>query len=217
MFALVLAASTVLIIGLIVAVCWNQRVIQENTAAQMAAQAPEDQQSTEATRSSAKQPTTQRIVSESVDDWEKCRNVKVGYEMKYPSSWNIYSRGPQGNLSEKCGTERPEIVISPENQYDVEKANFGVFYFNTAPNLGYDYSGSRSLEEFLQKYPYGSGEVLKETLVDGKRAIWMNRVVRDGYYTEVLTYNNYTVFVLQQRNVSSESFDQFLASFKFLK
>lgn len=153
------------------------------------------------------------MISESVDKWKNCRNTKVGYEVKYPNDWNTYARGPMGNLPEECNTTRPQFVISPEDQYNAEKANFVIDYRDTTAGLGQAYSGSRSLEEYLQKLPYGSGEIFKETLIEGRHAVW----IKDNDYTSVLTFNNDTVFIIMQKNIAPESFDHFLSTFKFLK
>ena len=131
--------------------------------------------------------------------------------MRYPKNWKIYGVGPWGNISESCNTLHPELVISPENQNDASKFNFRILYINTSPNLGYVYSGSQSLEEFLQKYPYG--EILKETEIDGQRAVW----VKGNNSSTVLTYSNNTVFAISQKNIAYQSFDDFLSTFRFLK
>ncbi len=79
MFALVLAGSTVIVIGLLVAVCWNTRIIQDNN--QMAVQIPKSQQST---------PEPQ--VPETVGDqpintvnWRDFVSRKCGFSFMYPS------------------------------------------------------------------------------------------------------------------------------------
>lgn len=148
------------------------------------------------------------VITDSVENWKQCRNEKVGYEVKYPNGWKTYISGPEGNIPQPCGTTRsPGFVISPEDQYNVKKANFSVGYVDT-----YEL-GAQSLEEYLQKNPGYLDEIYKETLISGGRAVWIKS--NDGY-TNVFTYNNNKVFIIRERGISVESFDDFLSTFKFL-
>ncbi len=157
--------------------------------------------------------STTVVIDEPIEKWEACRNEVVGYEVRYPNGWNTYSRmGALGNPV-SCDTRDPEFVISPEDGLHINKVFLGVEYRDTSPNLGYVYSGASSLEEYLTKLPFGSGEIFKETLVHGKRAMW----IKSNGSTAVLTYNNNKVFIISEKNVSDQTFDSFLSTFKFLK
>lgn len=166
-------------------------------------------------------PAELLVVEESTEKWKVCRSEKVGYEVKYPGNWNIYHLGPWGYIPDSCeATTMPGLVASPEDQHhagNIGKARFVWSYTDTSPGLGYTYSGSQSLEEYLQKSPGYLAESYKETLIQGKRAVWRKQAAKTGDITTVLIYNHNTVFEIQSINVSAESFDLFLSTFKFLK
>lgn len=156
----------------------------------------------------AKNTHTDIVITEPIEQWRTCRNEKLGYEVKYPNSWKTYHDGPWGNIPEQCGaTTNPEFIISPEDEFNVEKANFRVIYTNTS-NLGI-----YSLDEYLQKNPHYLDEKFNETLIQGKQAIWGRG---DNGYTYVLTYNSNKVFIIREKNVAPDSFNDFLSTFKFL-
>lgn len=155
-----------------------------------------------------KPPVTLLVITDPIENWEQCRNEKMGYEVKYPKGWRTYISGPEGNIPQPCGTTRsPGFVISPEDQYNVKKANFSVGYVDTSE------LGARSLEEYLQKNPGYLDEIYKETLIREERAVWTKS--NDGY-TNVFTYNNNKVFIIRERGISAESFNSFLSTFQFL-
>jgi hypothetical protein len=155
-----------------------------------------------------KPPVTLLVITDPIENWEQCRNEKMGYEVKYPKGWKTYINGPEGNIPQPCGTTRsPGFVISPEDQYNVKKANFSVGYVDTSE------LGARSLEEYLQKNPGYLDEIYKETLIREERAVWTKS--NDGY-TNVFTYNNNKVFIIRERGISAESFNSFLSTFQFL-
>lgn len=164
---------------------------------------------TSALRNEQKNLTVEVALTEPTSEWETCQNKKVGYEVRYPKDWKIYSVGPWGNIPDSCDTPHPELIISPKDQYHASEINFRITRLDTSPNLKYIYSGSQSLKEFLQKYPYG--EILKEDMIDGRPAVWVK-----ANNSTVLVYNNNTVFIISQKNVSSERFNNFLSTFKFL-
>ncbi len=100
MFALVLAGSTVFVIGLIVAACWNTRVIQNNTD-RMAAQIPMDQQTNP-------EPQTPEIMESqpiSTVSWRDFVSRKCGFSFMYPAEMTQVSPWIFGKPFLKAGAE----------------------------------------------------------------------------------------------------------------
>lgn len=100
MFALVLAGSTVLVIGLIVAACWNTRIIQDNN--QMAVQIPNGQQL-------VPEPETPEAVKDqsiSTANWRDFVSRKCGFSFMYPAEITQVSPWIFGKPILKAGAEK---------------------------------------------------------------------------------------------------------------
>lgn len=153
-------------------------------------------------------------IAEPIDQWKVCRNDQVRYEVRYPSEWGIYSR--MGGVGIETDCKGGNLTFSTKEDvdktnYNINRANIAVDYSDTSSGSGFVYEGSNSLEEYLAKVEHRP--IIKETMVQGKQAVW----IEDSPNPYVLFYNDNKVFEIRGQNISEQTFNNFLSTFKFLR
>lgn len=148
MFALALAGSTVLVIGLIVAVCWNTRIIQNN-ADRMVVQAPESQRPSPESQT----PKTTEDQPVSTVDWRDFVSRKCGFSFMYPKNGEVRERAIHMKAIDSCDVvSEGGFLIHP--MYD-PTPNIEVETFrhynpkNLTPQQVKNWSAKQVAEEFL--------------------------------------------------------------------
>lgn len=225
MFALVLAGSTVLVIGLFVAVGWNDRILQNN-AARMAAQFLEDQKSLVDSQVPEKPEVTPLVVAKPAAEWKKtCKNLAAGYQVRYPDEWSAVTAG--NGIGKSQVVEDCNMPKFPERRFNV------VLFTQYRPeSLSNDktsgirisaISKKRAEEDnswitFSPEKPYQgfssppNGRKLKEAAIDGETMVWV-----EGEGDRIFQHGDTQYHVSVGDDVSEELATEFLSTFKFLK
>lgn len=159
-------------------------------------------------------------IQEPIEQWKVCRNEKVGYEVKYPSEWQSYHSGPYGFIQDICSTPH-SLVVGPKGEVGgalmAYNTHFLISYLDVSLGPDYPYWGVESLEEYFEKTPGYQSEIYKKGTVNGVPAAWLKGSVKDNDPTQLITFGNRKVIFINQKGMSSESFDLFLSTFKLIK
>ena len=107
-------------------------------------------------------------VSETAN-WKTCRNVKYGYELKYPSTWKVWEPGSGNDSISSCETGL--------SQYDFSSASHGAPFMNLLSRdqvifKGTVFEGVTSLSDYFSRNPLILGNrATTESLIDGEKLV----------------------------------------------
>jgi len=182
-----------------------------------------DQEAAEQSQSVAIQPKTQQqgqtentntgiTIAEPVKNWKICHNIKGAYDMKYPSDWVFGMRGPFGYEQLKNCSSSLMIFSAYINSSGTGPSSIRIDANDQNQKGGSNFKRSDSLDEYLQ-INFDLPSIKKETTLKGERAVYVENFPN----LRVLAYHHDIVFDISGTNISEQTFNDFLFTFKFLK
>jgi hypothetical protein len=138
-------------------------------------------------------------------DWSICKNVKYGYEVKYPSTWKVWEQGSGTLIPSSCAEDYSLVVLSPgQNQMS--------FQITVMDKVQLDkgvYKGIQSVDEMISRNPaivFGN-KIPKTGTVDGEKLVWASDI-------QAYAFHNGSVFMFRS-SVDQKTLEQILSTFKF--
>jgi len=150
-------------------------------------------------------------VTDGTAGWKICRNEKYGYEVKYPSDWNVWKPGAPEARKATCEENLP--IISFSQNPDTNQPQIIIDVSDPFRLKGTIYEGVKSLDEYFSRSPtiLQSRPIVKESTLDGEKLVWHS----DGSLT---AFHNGSIFEFRRsNNVDNEVMERFLSTLIFLK
>jgi hypothetical protein len=142
-------------------------------------------------------------------DWKTCTNIKYGYELKYPSTWNTYSRTEGGYKENVCDYAGGIRIFEFDPHKDIESGYIHIEPTWDVKNNTVEEYGS--FEEYLSSpvnRPVGSFEISD---FYGEKA-----VISSGNFESINIYHNKAIYRLNFSIKDKELLKHILSTFKFI-
>lgn len=151
-------------------------------------------------------------ITEPIKNWKICKNIKAKYQMRYPSEWEMGVRGSYG--------------FEPREECNIENMNFGKYdeylsadYYIKITSLSMEdagdvYKDCNSLEEYFDKRPgiIKNYPIIETFTLENEKAVYLEKSPNPRVYT----FHNKRIFNIIGKNISQQTFDEFLLTFEFL-
>jgi len=175
---------------------YSQQAAPQETSQLPIGQATNDQNSTIAS-------TTSNIPA----DWKTCLNSKYGYQIKYPSNWNVY-KPSHGETKQSSCEEGSAIISLSFNLYDTSAPNLTIDVSDPIRLKGTIYEGSTSLEDYFTRNSSLPRGIIYKTGLDREPLVWTG----NGNF---LSFHDGSVFIFRFRNIGDIQQGEILSSFRF--
>jgi hypothetical protein len=150
--------------------------------------------------------------STSVDtlSWNTCQNNKYGYEIKYPSDWKVWTKGPGEAVLGRCDEDLQFISWGPDIYSSLRPPHLDL-YLEDASAHDNLYSG-KSLDEFLALgTPKLWGQITKESVtIDGERLVWFENHL-------LLSFHSGTFFEFHPHGIDERLLEKIMSTLRFTR
>lgn len=144
--------------------------------------------------------------SDSTFNWKLCTNNKYGYELKYPENWKVWEQGSGTLIPASCADNHNLNIFSPDKSH----LSLNVDVMDSEQLKGGVFEGIKSIDEMFSKNPQiaGGNPIVKNSIIDGEKLVWL----KNRY---LYAFHNGSIFRFETYNITSDTLNQILSTFKF--